>query len=110
MTLQEAAQALSQTFETADLNGDGHLSLAETLAAEPEIEASQFDTLDSDGNRLISVAELEAFLGGDGAASSSCPGIKSLPGRGLQEIVGDLFLLGVALLSLAGWSRFQEKP
>ncbi len=109
MTLLEAAQALSNAFSTADLNGDGRLSLSEILAAQPDISEAHFDALDDDGDRLISLSELEAHLAGDSATNSGCPGSKVLPVQGFQEVFGDLFLLGVALLSLAGWSRFEER-
>ena len=93
-------------FETADIDGSGGLSLAEAQVAEPGLSASQFNTLDSDNDNALSLAELEAYLGPDSGGFFGCPEEKStIPG--LRDLASDLFLLALSLLALSALRAYR---
>jgi hypothetical protein len=54
------------------------------------------------------MVELDAYLSGESVVSTGCPGSKSVRWREYQKVFGDLFLLGVTLLSLAGWNQVSK--
>ncbi|MEQ1842653.1 MAG: hypothetical protein ABL994_19820 [Verrucomicrobiales bacterium] len=52
------AEELSAVFESADANGDGLISRAESLALFPDLTELQFDELDTNSDGFLSRAEL----------------------------------------------------
>jgi hypothetical protein len=97
VTDEEAAQRLTDDFDTADGDGSGALSAAEAMAAVPGITAEQFSRLDSDGDGQVTQDELEALLNPD----AGCGCRKSALGaEGLKRRLGDLFLFGLAMTTL----------
>ena len=103
--LAAAARALYDNFQSADANLDLSLSYAEAGRTAPGLGQAQFNTLDANGDQMLSQAELEAYLEpDDGAAGCSCT--KSAPGLGtLKKRLGDLFLLGLGMVALAVFRR-----
>jgi hypothetical protein len=77
-------------FADADLNGDGRLSYSEASAELNGLTRSQFDALDTNQDNLLSRAEL-----GETPEPTGCPASKVV-----THNLGDLFLMGVALLAL----------
>jgi hypothetical protein len=51
----------------------------------------------------------EAELRGEQPAPSGCPLGKSAVGTGIRDFLGDIFLLGLALLSLTSWRILSQK-
>jgi hypothetical protein len=87
-------------FSVADQNGDGRLSYSEARAQLPGLTRGQFDALDTNQDNLLSRAELGDIV----PPPAGCPGAKSGGPGGWSDLMGDLFLLGAAMLTLVAWS------
>lgn len=72
-----AAPALAQVDATADVDGDGFLSLPEALAAYPGMDPTDYDRLDTDNNRLLDDAEV-----GTGEAAALFSGLERAENAG----------------------------
>lgn len=108
MTLQQAANALLGGFTGADGDLDGFLSFAEANALLANLTRAQFDQLDTNGDMLVSQAELRAQLPGNGNGGGiQCR--RALKSLGIKDLLGDLFLLGLAVLVRAA-SRRSKWP
>ncbi|NLW49194.1 MAG: hypothetical protein GXY86_17915 [Firmicutes bacterium] len=92
---------LLEGFDGADKNNDG-LSYAEAAALVPDISQEQFDALDADHDGRLSPEEL-----GGASPGCHCSGAKSL--GDWRHRAGDLFLIGLGLLSQALLSRVPRK-
>ncbi len=104
MNLDEIAQLLIDAFIASDINEDELLSIIEARAAYPQLTEGDFDTLDENGDGFLSLAELEAWLDpGAGCCEAGNASAK------VQRYLGDLFLMGVALMTLVGWSAVARK-
>lgn len=57
----DALTPIRERFEAADKNGDEALSRDEMRDGMPEF-LKDFDTIDTDGNGLVSAAEMRSFL------------------------------------------------
>ena len=102
----EFAQNLLDRFDEIDTNGDGMLSREEVLAAFAGFGAA-FDRLDTNGDGFLSQAELEAGAGIQPPAGCVCN--KTMSPLEIQKYLGDLFLLGVALLALFAIPRPTDR-
>lgn len=89
------AELLLDTFVSADLNGDGLISRAESLGMFPELTEAQFDTLDTDSDGYLSEPELRA--------ASLVGGCMS------PESGGDFFADGLVLYLLAWADTIQRR-
>ena len=104
MTLDEIAQLLIDAFIASDTNEDDLLSIGEARAAYPQLTDGDFDTLDQNSDGFLSLAELNAQLEpGTGCCEAGNTAAK------LQHYLGDLFLMGVALMTLVTWTGVTRK-
>ena len=88
-------------FAEADLNDDGSLSFSEASTVAEELTQEQFDEIDTDDDGLLSEAELEAVVEVD----TGCPlGGKIMDIGALKERASDLFVFGMALITMAAMS------
>ena len=97
MTMEEIAAALLEGFAGADANLDGLLSLNEARTVAGSLTRAQFDALDTNGDGGLSEAELRAALPASGGVGS-CP----IGAKRLDDLLGDLMLLALALTVLLG--------
>jgi hypothetical protein len=65
---------------------------------------ADFATLDKNGDELLSLAELEAQLQPTTGCCEAGTGAAKL-----ERYLGDFFLLGVALMTLLGWTALGRK-
>ena len=91
--LAPAIELRSITGRVTDANGDGRLSFSEARAQLNGLTRAQFDAMDTNQDGLLSRAELGDVV----PPPPGCPA-----GKSALPQLGDLFLLGVALLALAG--------
>lgn len=94
-------EALEHNFDAMDTDQDGQISYAEALAALPGLTQDVFDSVDTNGNGQISHKEAEC---GEGCFGCSCHK-SDLTTGGVQKHLGNLFLAGLSLSVLAGFSR-----
>ncbi len=94
VSVEEAAQRLSDAFAGADRDHNGTLSAAEAMAAVPEMTEDQFAQVDADDDGQITREELDAVLSPD----TGCACRKST--NGFKSRIADLFLLGLAITTL----------
>jgi hypothetical protein len=90
---------LQSNFDTADTDGDSLLSFAEITARVPTLRQEVFDTVDTDGDGFISRDEA-----GIVENTPCCGG----GGKSLWESLGDLILVGLLLTSLLATRLFQS--
>ena len=102
MTPEQLASALSAGFSAADTDNNGMLTFEEAVAARPQLTRALFDEWDTNNDGNLTQAELDAVNRPVG-----CPLGKST--RDVTRALGDLFLLGIALLTLLGWSAASVK-
>ena len=89
-------QQLAAAYASADVNGDGRLSLEEALSAVTELTRNTFEALDTNADGQLTPDELGADTG------TGCRGTKGAVGPsdwGRQ--MGDLFLLALGSMGLA---------
>ena len=94
-------EALEDNFAGMDANSDGFVSYAEAQAALPGLTQDVFNAVDANGDGKISREEAEA---GSGCCGCSCSK-SDLTKDGIQKQMGNLFLAGLSLSVLAGFSR-----
>ncbi len=94
MTLEDMAAFLLLEFDGADTNNDNLLTMAEAQAALGQITQADFDQIDTNSDGFLSQAELTAV--GEGGPIIGCP----LSSGAVEKNLGDLFLLGTAILGL----------
>src|SRR5690606_37043508 len=103
--LDTLAEALLDIFVGADIDADGRLSFAEASASLNALTLARFNALDTNGDGFLSESELEARL------PAPVPGC-ALFTDGLAKSAGaaasEIFLLGVALLTLLGMSTVRR--
>ncbi len=95
-SIEVAAQALINDFDAADTDHSGGLSEAEALAALPGLTHAQFAQLDANGDKQLTLDELNQVLN---TAGCNCKK-SSFTIDGLKGRLADLFLMGLALTSL----------
>ena len=94
-------EALEENFAGMDTNSDGFVSYAEAQAALPGMTQDVFYAVDTNGDGKVSHEEAEAGSGCAGCSCSRCDFSKD----GIQKHLGNLFLAGLSLSVLAGFSR-----
>jgi len=96
-TLQQIAESLQGGFGNVDINNDNQLSFAEAMASESTITQGQFSTIDTNNDGFITPEELERYLTPE---MVGCKLKKNNLGAKFGEMMGDIFLVGLTLLSL----------
>jgi len=97
-----AAQLLLEGFTAADTDHSGGLSQAEAVAAVPGLAQAQFALLDANGDGQLTQSEINQFLN---PSSGGCNcGKADFTLNGLKSRMGDVFLAGLALLTLMAFS------
>ena len=87
-----------------DTNEDDLLSIEEARVTYAQLTNADFATLDRDDDGFLSLAELQAQL----EPTTGCCEAGKAQAK-LQHYLGDFFLLGVALMTLLGWSALTRK-
>lgn len=100
-TLAEAIATLGDSFDTADVDGNGGLSFEEAEAALAGLTQELFDAIDTNQDGELSAAELGIGVGG-----CNCQGAKSLIDDPAAA-AGDILIHMLALLSLVVISRMR---
>ena len=88
-------------FDELDINEDGFLSFSEAQARIAGLMRSEFDALDTNEDGLLSKDELDKT---PPVNPGGCPASKLALPR-----LGDLFLLGIALVVLLGTSALGRR-
>lgn len=114
----DIAQFLLERFSVADGNGDGGLTFEEATAVNESITAFQFGRWDADEDGSITSQELIAALTDDGSegegegeapveddSSGGCAMMKDGMVGSVQKHFSDLFLLGLAVLTMLAYRR-----
>jgi Ca2+-binding EF-hand superfamily protein len=104
LDLTEIAQLLKDAFASADTNEDDQLSFAEAQAAFNPLTEDQFTSLDEDADGFLSLEELEAQLEPENGCFS-----KSGATTKLNGLLGDLFLLSLAITALLASSQLRRE-
>ncbi len=99
-TAEEARTQIAAAIDTVDSNGDGLVSFTEAVAALPGITRTVFDQLDINGDGSLDSTE----LGIDQASGCNCSKGFMTPGA-LKHSLSDLFMGGLTLISLLALSR-----
>jgi len=94
------ARRLEAGFATADANSDEQLSLAEAQTIINTLTQGQFDLVDGNGDGFLTLTEIREYIDDNTENPGGC-GAKSLASETLRARLGDLFLLGLALGTLA---------
>ncbi len=103
-TETELRNLLTATFDAVDSNGDSQISLAEALAALPDLPETVFNAVDTDGNGQISLTEAGLNVGG----CAGCSGGKgAFTPDGMKKALSDLFLGGLSLMALSAIGRHR---
>ncbi len=100
LEFERVASILLANFESADTDGTAGLSLAEARTVLPGMTSTVFNRIDTSGDGVLTAAELSAVNPVPGGGCVQCPGGSR---KSLEESLGDLFLLGLALTTLFGW-------
>jgi len=110
MSIEDLAATLLEQLENADANGDGQLGFGEASSAVPELQQTQFDAIDTDGDGQLSREELVAASGGEpeGGCCARCNKSKS-PAETIKHFMGDWLLLGLSLMLLLAWSTYRRQ-
>jgi len=100
-TLEEIANTLEDTFDTLDANGDGLLSLVEATAAFPNLSAGDFVALDLNDDGFLSLAELQGKVETCKCGCGRfCCRTEEAPADSVKRLMGDWLLVGLSLLAL----------
>jgi len=91
-------------FAGADVDSNQLLSIEEARTLYSALTQEEFDELDLDSDGFLSEAELDERL--NPAPTGCCNNDATT--KGLRDFLGDLFLLGIALVALAGWQSFRK--
>jgi hypothetical protein len=96
-------QQLAAAYASADVNGDGRLSLEEALNAVTELTRNMFEALDTNADGQLTPDELGADTG------TGCRGTKGAVGPSdWGRRMGDLFLLALGSMGLAVMSTLNR--
>ena len=98
--LPEIAQRLADAFASTDANDGNRLTVNEARAAYPALTTDQFEDLGTSGDGFLSLPELEAQLEDPSGCNAATK---------VKHSLGDVFLLGAALLTLAGFARSSRR-
>jgi len=104
--IKTAAQQLLDGFAAADTDSSGGLSFAEASAAVAGLTQDQFSILDVDADGQLTQDDLNQLLGTDSGGCSCTKSTFTLDG--LKGRLADLFLSGLALMTLLAFSA--NKP
>lgn len=109
--LDEIAQDLFDGFAAGDTDNDDRLSLSEATGIRPSLTDAQFEAIDANGDSFITMEELIAAGAMAPPVGPSCcdPG-KRFTFKDLEHYLGDVLLLGLALLTLSGLCARTSRP
>lgn len=102
--LDAAAEALLEDFAAADTSADGQLTFVEAQASLGTLTQAQFAALDENSDGFLGESELEAQI------PDPTPGCAFLEDGlpGLEGILSDLFVFGMALMTLLAIGAFKK--
>ncbi len=103
-SIEDAARALLDHFETADSDHSGGLSEQEATLALPGLTHEQFVQLDANGDGQLTQDELNQVLNPGGCSCNK----SGSAGRGLKQHLADIFMLGLALFTLVAFRRLRQ--
>ena len=111
-SLTELAQSLLDSFDSADVNLDGLLDINEARSIVSDLTDGEYNSLDTDNDRFLSMSELGSPGEGEGEGEFGCcspvGGVTASKAdiiELLRRALGDLFLLGIALIALVSFSK-----
>ncbi len=103
--VERTRQLLADSFDRADGDGNGELTLEEARSLVPTLSEAMFAALDADGNGVLSREEVGLAVSGCGCGCAK----SDLSLDSLKSRAADLFLGALALVLLAGFGQRRRR-